>query len=156
MKARPDQRWVGEPISLSLKNADLTEVLRTFARLTDTNLVIDPAVRGEVTVELKDVPWDQALWVILKTHGLGLEILRLIGLRDPRMPEGGLLSGAAMPVRSSHPLYRADTGGREFAADGEVVTLPFTLLGSGGFAPTLDEEVMRRLAELGYAAEDGQ
>lgn len=68
------QRWAGEKISLSLKDADLVEVLRSFAKLGKVNLVIDPAVTGKVTVELHDVPWDQALSVILKTHRLGAEL----------------------------------------------------------------------------------
>jgi len=68
------RQWRGERISLSTRDADLVEVLRSFARLADVNLVVDPSIRGAVTVELHDVPWDQALWVILKTHGLGAEI----------------------------------------------------------------------------------
>lgn len=70
----PEHRWVGEPISLSLRDADLVEVLRSFAKMVDVNLVIDAGVQGKVTVELRDVPWDQALYVILKSHGLGMEI----------------------------------------------------------------------------------
>ncbi len=66
--------WRGERISLSLKDADLGEVLRSFARLAGVNLVIDPVVRGKVTVELHDVPWDQALSVILKSQRLGVEV----------------------------------------------------------------------------------
>ena len=67
-------QWVGERISLSLKDADLVEVLRSFAQLGCLNLIIDPAVTGKVTVELHDVPWDHALSVILKTHRLGAEL----------------------------------------------------------------------------------
>ena len=67
-------RWKGFPISLSLRDAPLPEVLRTFARLAHFNLVLDPRVQGSVTVELENVPWDQALYVILKTHGLGAEV----------------------------------------------------------------------------------
>lgn len=67
-------RWKGFPISLSLRDAPLPEVLRTFARLARFNLVLDPRVQGSVTVELENVPWDQALSVILKTHGLGAEV----------------------------------------------------------------------------------
>lgn len=71
----PDQkRYFGEPISLSLKDADLVEVLRSFAELGDFNLILQPGIRGTVTVELKDVPWDQALAQILKINGLGMEI----------------------------------------------------------------------------------
>ena len=68
------QEWTGEPISLSLRDADLVEVLRSFGKMTDINLVIDPSVQGKVTVELKNVPWDQALYVILKSNGLGMEV----------------------------------------------------------------------------------
>ncbi len=71
----PQQRlWQGEKISLSLKDADLVEVLRSFAKLTEINLVIDPRVKGTVTAELHDVALDQALAVILKTHQLGAEL----------------------------------------------------------------------------------
>jgi type IV pilus assembly protein PilQ len=61
----------GEPISLDLKDADLKDVLRTFAELARLNIVIDPEVKGSVTVRLNDVPWDQALDVILRVNGLG-------------------------------------------------------------------------------------
>ena len=67
-------KWIGEPISLSLKEADLVEVVRSLARLSKLNVVIDPRVQGKVTVELEDVPWDQVLHVILKTHRLGMEV----------------------------------------------------------------------------------
>lgn len=67
-------RWQGFPISLSLHQAPLPEVLRAFAQLADFNLLLDPRVQGSVTVELKDVPWDLALYSILKMHGLGAEV----------------------------------------------------------------------------------
>jgi type IV pilus assembly protein PilQ len=61
----------GETISLDLKDADLRDVLRTFAELARVNIAIDPEVKGSVTVRLHDVPWDQALDVILQVNGLG-------------------------------------------------------------------------------------
>jgi type IV pilus assembly protein PilQ len=67
----PVQRYPGEPISLDLKDADIRDVLLTFSRLARLNMVIDPDVRGSVTVRLENVPWDQALEVILKVNGLG-------------------------------------------------------------------------------------
>jgi type II secretory pathway component HofQ len=63
-------RYTGEPITLSLKDADLRDVIKTFAVLTDINMVVDPSVRGEVTLELSDVPWDQAFELILRINGL--------------------------------------------------------------------------------------
>ena len=64
-------RFAGEPISLDLKDADIRDVLRTFAQLARLNMAIDPGVKGSVTVRLHDVPWDQALDVILQINGLG-------------------------------------------------------------------------------------
>ena len=76
-------RWRGFPISLSLRDAPLDEVLRSFARIAGINLVLSPGVTGLVTLELRDVPWDQALYVILKTHGMGAEIDGRVWLVEP-------------------------------------------------------------------------
>ncbi len=65
-----EKQYTGEPISLRLKDADIKDVLRTFSELTGLNIVVDPGVSGSVTVELHDVPWDQALDLILKINGL--------------------------------------------------------------------------------------
>jgi type IV pilus assembly protein PilQ len=67
----PARRYTGEPISLDLKDADIRDVLFTFSKLARLNMVIDPEVRGSVTVRLENVPWDQALEMILKVNGLG-------------------------------------------------------------------------------------
>lgn len=67
-------RWRGFPISVTLDKAPLPDVVRSFAKLAGFNLVLDPRVQGSVTVELKDVPWDQALYLILKTHGMSAEV----------------------------------------------------------------------------------
>ena len=67
----PVRKFRGEPISLDLKDADIRDVLLTFSKLARLNMVIDPDVRGSVTVRLENVPWDQALDVILKSNGLG-------------------------------------------------------------------------------------
>jgi type IV pilus assembly protein PilQ len=63
--------YTGEPISLNLKDADLKDVIRTFAALTGLNIAIDPGVGGSVTVDFNDVPWDQALEIILRQNNLG-------------------------------------------------------------------------------------
>ena len=60
----------GEPLSLNLKDADIKDVIRTFAELTGLNIAVDPGVTGSVTVDFVDVPWDQALDLILRQNGL--------------------------------------------------------------------------------------
>jgi type IV pilus assembly protein PilQ len=66
--------YVGEPIDLKVTNADVTDVLRTFAQISGLNIVVQPGVSGVVTAELENVPWDQALEQILKINGLGYEV----------------------------------------------------------------------------------
>jgi type IV pilus assembly protein PilQ len=69
--AESQSQFTGEPISLDLKDADIKDVFRTISQLTQLNIVVDPEVRGTVTVQLENVPWDQALDLILKQNGLG-------------------------------------------------------------------------------------
>ena len=66
--------YAGKTVTLSLRDADLVEVLRSFARLGEINLLLDPSIKGSVTMELKDVPWDQAMATVLKLNGLGMDI----------------------------------------------------------------------------------
>lgn len=65
------QQYSGDPVTLNLKNADLLDVLRQIADITGFNIVLDPGVRGLVTIRLENVPWDQALDIILRNNGLG-------------------------------------------------------------------------------------
>jgi type IV pilus secretin PilQ/predicted competence protein len=64
-------RYTGNPVSLDFQGADLRAVLRTFSEISGLNLVIDPTIQGTVDVALRDVPWDQALDIILRANKLG-------------------------------------------------------------------------------------
>jgi type IV pilus secretin PilQ/predicted competence protein len=66
-----ERRFTGNPVSLDFQGADLRAVLRTFSEISGLNIVIDPAVSGSVDVALRDVPWDQALDIILRANKLG-------------------------------------------------------------------------------------
>ena len=68
------QRFTGFPISLDFQGADLRAVLRTFSEISGLNVVIDPSIQGTVDVALRDVPWDQALDIILRANRLGYTI----------------------------------------------------------------------------------
>jgi len=67
----PERQYSGHPVSLDFQGADLRAVLRTFAEISGLNVVIDPRVNGTVDVALRDVPWDQALDMILRANSLG-------------------------------------------------------------------------------------
>jgi type IV pilus assembly protein PilQ len=71
---RPERRFTGNPVSLDFQGADLRAVLRTFSEISGLNIVIDPKVQGTVDVALKDVPWDQALDIILRANSLGYSV----------------------------------------------------------------------------------
>ncbi len=68
---RPGRSYSGNPVSLDFQQADLRAVLRVFAEISGLNIVIDPTVKGTVDVALRDVPWDQALDIILRANKLG-------------------------------------------------------------------------------------
>jgi type IV pilus assembly protein PilQ len=67
-------RYTGHPVSLDFSGADLRSVLRTFAEISGLNIVIDPTIQGTVDVSLRDVPWDQALDIILRANRLGYSV----------------------------------------------------------------------------------
>jgi beta-lactamase regulating signal transducer with metallopeptidase domain len=64
------RKYTGAPISLRLAKADLRDVIQTFGKLTGLEMVIAPNVQGTVTVDFKDVPWDQAFELLLRQNGL--------------------------------------------------------------------------------------
>jgi type IV pilus assembly protein PilQ len=63
-------KFQGEKLSLNFQNIDVRSVLQVIADFTDINIVTSDAVQGTVTLRLKDVPWDQALEVVLQAKGL--------------------------------------------------------------------------------------
>ncbi len=61
----------GQKLSLNFQNIDVRSLLNVFANFTGLNVVVSDSVGGHLTLRLKDVPWDQALHIILQTQGLG-------------------------------------------------------------------------------------
>ncbi len=64
--------YSGEPLSLNFQNIEVRAVLQLMADFTGLNVVASDSVQGNITLRLKNVPWDQALDIILKTRGLGM------------------------------------------------------------------------------------
>jgi type IV pilus assembly protein PilQ len=62
--------YVGEELSLNFQDIEVRSVLQLLADFTDLNIVVSDSVSGKVTLRLKNVPWDQALDIILRTKGL--------------------------------------------------------------------------------------
>lgn len=65
-----DGGYTGEKLSLNFQNVDVRAVLQVIADFTNLNIIASDAVNGSITLRLKDVPWDQALDIILQATGL--------------------------------------------------------------------------------------
>src|SRR5208283_4576967 len=63
-------RYTGEPISVNLKDVDLKDFFRLIHEISGLNVVLDPNVKGTLTIVLDEVPWDQALDIVLQNNGL--------------------------------------------------------------------------------------
>jgi type IV pilus secretin PilQ/predicted competence protein len=86
-----EKKWGGHPISLDFKDGDLQDIFRLFADISGLNVVVNPGISGRVTLKLTEVPWDQALDLILKINGLGYAIednvLRIARMSDMQKEE---------------------------------------------------------------------
>ena len=67
-------KYTGEPISVNLKDVDLKDFFRLIHEISGLNVVLDPAVHGSLTIVLDEVPWDQALDIVLQNNGLDKQL----------------------------------------------------------------------------------
>jgi type IV pilus assembly protein PilQ len=67
-------KYTGEPISVNLKDVDLKDFFRLVHEISGLNVVLDPNVKGTLTIVLDDVPWDQALDIVLKNNDLSRQL----------------------------------------------------------------------------------
>ncbi len=71
--ARPRHVYTGRRIELDFVNADIHNIMKFIAEVGQVNIILSDDVKGSVTMHLRDVPWDQALDVIAKAKGLGVQ-----------------------------------------------------------------------------------
>jgi len=114
------RRFTGNPVSLDFQGADLRAVLRTFSEISSLNIVIDPTVSGSVDVALKDVPWDQALDIILRANKLGytvegtivriapLTVLSEEASQQQKLEDAKALAGELRPFTKTLSYARAE------------------------------------------------
>ena len=115
------KRFTGHPVSLDFQGADLRAVLRGFSEISGLNMVIDPDVQGTVDIILNEVPWDQALDVILRGNQLDytvdgtiVRIARVDTLRKEQDSRQALAKSAAdagtLAVRTFSLSYARASG----------------------------------------------
>jgi type IV pilus assembly protein PilQ len=67
-------KYTGEPISVNLKDVDLRDFFRLIHEISGLNVVLEPSVKGTLTIVLDEVPWDQALDIVLQNNGLDKQL----------------------------------------------------------------------------------
>jgi type IV pilus assembly protein PilQ len=72
--ANASGKYTGEPISVNLKDVDLRDFFRLIHEISGLNVVLDPAVKGTLTIVLDEVPWDQALDIVLQNNSLDKQL----------------------------------------------------------------------------------
>jgi len=82
----PVRKLPSQPVSLKIRQADIKTVLRSLARIVNQNILVKNEIKGEVTIDFQDVPWNQAFNSLLRTQGLTYiwegDILRVMTLED--------------------------------------------------------------------------
>ncbi|CAI8823160.1 type IV pilus secretin PilQ [Pseudomonas donghuensis] len=97
------QLYGGEPLSLNFQDVEVRTVLQVLADFSGVNLVASDAVQGKVTLRLQDVPWDQALDLVLRSKGLEQRKDGNVLLVAPRAE----LAGSAPSRRELIPIHHA-------------------------------------------------
>ena len=67
-------KYTGEPIRVNFKDVDLQDFFRLIHEVSGLNVVLDPSVKGSVTLVMEDVPWDQVLDIVLKNNNLDKQL----------------------------------------------------------------------------------
>lgn len=97
----------GEKLSLNFQNIEVRSLLQVIADFTNFNVITSDSVTGSVTLRLKDVPWDQALDIILQARGLGMrktDSVLWIAPRDEIAAKEKLELEAANAIQNIEPL----------------------------------------------------
>ncbi len=139
------RQYTGDPLSLDLDGVDLRAVLRTFATVSGLNMVIDPDVQGTVDIVLTDVPWDQALDVILRGNQLDYSVDGTI-VRVSRIATLEAENKAKQSAAQALAERQAQAGGLSFE------TFPLSYAKAAEMAPLLKGSL--RLSKYGQVQVD--
>ena len=126
-------KYTGEPISVNLKDVDLKDFFRLIHEISGLNIVLDPSVKGTVTLVLDDVPWDQALDIVLKNNSLDREL------------QGNVLRIAATDtLRREAVDRRAQAEAVALAVDRQTITRSLSYAKARDVVPTIKKFLTAR------------
>ena len=126
-------RYTGEPISVNLKDVDLKDFFRLIHEISGLNVVLDPGVGGTLTIVLDDVPWDQALAIVLQNNSLQCQL-------------NGNVLRIALPdtLRKEADALRATQEAQALAVDRVTVTRYLSYATAKNAVPTLKAFLSKR------------
>ena len=126
-------RYTGEPISVNLKDVDIKDFFRLVHDISGLNVVLDPTVHGNLTIVLDDVPWDQALDIVLQNNGLDRQL------------EGNVLRIATVDtLRKEADAKRAQIEAQRLAVDTVTVTRFLSYAHAEDVVPTIKKFLSQR------------
>jgi type IV pilus assembly protein PilQ len=126
-------KYTGEPISVNLKDVDLKDFFRLIHEISGLNVVLDPNVKGTLTIVLDDVPWDQALDIVLKNNELARQL------------EGNVLRIATVDtLRKEAEARRAQQEAEAMAIEKVTVTRFLSYAHSKDVVPTIKKFLTQR------------
>jgi len=126
-------KYTGEPISVNLKDVDLKDFFRLIHEISGLNVVLDPDVHGSLTIVLDDVPWDQALDIVLKNNSLSRQL------------DGNVLRIATMDtLRREADGRRAQQEAESMAVERVTVTRFLSYAHSKDVVPTIKKFLSSR------------
>ncbi len=103
-----NQQFYGKKISIEANDAEIRDIIKFISDESGVNLVLHDEVKGKLSLKLRQIPWDQALVVIMKTHKLGYsrqgQILRIARLDDLKKEEEDFAKAAKLK-QTILPLY---------------------------------------------------
>ncbi|MBZ5656827.1 MAG: type IV pilus secretin PilQ [Acidobacteriia bacterium] len=131
--ASSGSKYTGEPISVNLKDVDLKDFFRLIHEISGLNVVLDPQVKGTLTIVLDDVPWDQALDIVLKNNDLSRQL------------EGNILRIATIEtLKKEAENRRAQIDAEALAVDKVTITRFLSYAHSKDVVPTLKKFISQR------------
>jgi len=132
-KATSGPKYTGEPISVNLKDVDLKDFFRLIHEISGLNVVLDPNVHGNLTIVLDDVPWDQALDIVLKNNDLSRQL------------EGNVLRIATVDtLKKEAENRRAQIEAEALAVEKVTITRFLSYAHSKDVVPTLKKFLSQR------------
>ncbi len=133
------KRYTGELISINVKDADLRDFFRLIQEISGLNVIIDQAVHGQLTMTLNDVPWDQALDIVLHNFQL-----------DAVLDGNVLRIATADQVRTEQKVIADAAAAQQETIERQTVTRTLSYAKAAELMPTVRKFLTKRGDVVAY------